>query len=370
MLRAPIVLVLVPVLMCACSRREQVSAADPAPVPPPKDWARRVARTPVASVKPTDGWRARKAVMDDSAEGTLHSIPARRLVYRVGFSVPPAFRERRAEMAPPAAELEIDLSSDRLRARFVGSGWPLGRGVEVRLRADLPGVYVFDGEGGRSLGSGEMASWFEGKPFGESHSTPRVRRESGAPSHAGSEPLCALIAEWTAQDRDDVVGRCAGGSIPPAFAFGPWRAELTAMVPMVLPGSALRGDEGDPPPPIAPVSSGTTLAVADLARIVPARGARDVGDEIGALEVDNGAGDTRVIVLVDGVPIGWVNAGGRARFEGLRVGTHRIGALRPLGVVRAGARALRIPGRLAIGRSRVQGVVRPPDAGAPFANAP
>lgn len=302
--------------------------------------------------------------MDDKTEGALASVRVRRLVYRVGYSVPPAFRERRAEMAPPATELEIDLSPDRLRARFVGPGWPFGRGAEVRLRADLPGVYVFDGEGGRSLGSGELASWFEGKPFGQARSTPRVRRESGAPSDPGSEPLCALIAEWTAQERDDVASRCAGGSIPPAFSFGPWRAELTAMVPMTLPGSGLRADAGDPPPPIAPMPNGTTLAAGDLGRIVPARGATDIGGALAPLDVDNRAGDTRVIVVVDGVPIGWVNAGAQARFEGLRVGTHRVGALRPLGVVRASPRALRIPGQLTLGRPRTEGGrLRAPDAG-------
>lgn len=349
---------------CACSRREPVPAALPAPAPPPVDWARGVARAPVVSVKDTDGWQVRQAVMDDHAEGALASIAVRRLVYRVGYSVPPAFRERRAEMAPPATELEIDLSPDRLRARFVGPGWPFGPGAEVRLRADLPGVFIFDGDGGRSLGSGELASWFEGKPFGEAHSTPRVRRESGAPSDAGSEPLCSLIAEWTAQERDDVASRCAGGSIPPAFAFGPWRAELTAMVPMTLPGGALRADAAEPPPPIAPVATGTTLAPADLARVVPARGASDIGAVLAALDVDNSAGDTRVIVLVDGVPIGWVNAGASARFDGLRAGTHRVGALRPLGVVRAPARKLRIPGLLTLGRPRVEGAHgRAPDAG-------
>lgn len=305
----------------------------------------------MVSVKPSAAWQVRRAVMDDHTEGARANVSARRLVYRVAFSVPPAFRERRADMAPPAAELQVDMSPDRLRARFVGPGWPFARGVEVRLRADLPGVYLFDGQGGRSLGPGELAAWFEGKRFGEAHSTPRVRREYGAGGDAGSEPLCALIAEWTAQKREDLLPRCAGGAIPPTFSFGPWRAELTAMVPIALPGSALRGDEREPPVAILPVTSGTTLAPSDLARVAPAR-ASDVGTSLGALEVDNHAGDTRVVVLVDGVPIGWVDAGHQARFEGLFAGTHRVGAVRPLGVVRVPPRALRVPGKLVLRRPR------------------
>ena len=212
----------------------------------------------------------RPAVIGDRSEASDELVTARRLVYRVGFVVPPGFRGRRSPVNPSAAELEVDLSRDRLRARFVGPGWPVEHGSEVRLRADVPGVYLFDGDGGRSLGPGELASWFEGRASG-SRSRVRVRRESAKRTAGPSEPICLLLAEWTAQAREDIARRCSGGSIPPGFAFGPWRGELTAMVPLQLPRSALRADHVDGPDPIARARHGLALGREALARIEPSK---------------------------------------------------------------------------------------------------
>jgi hypothetical protein len=62
--------------------------------------------------------------------------------------------------------------------------------------------------------------------------------------------------------------------------------------------------------------------------------------------------DTRAIIIVQGVPIGWVASGERARFAGFNPGVYRVGALRPLGILRMSPRPVRIPGTLTLGRPR------------------
>lgn len=314
------------------------------PAPEPRiAWADQVA--PAARPE-ASRWPIRPAVMSDASEASSALVTARRLVYRVGFAVPPGYRHPQASLIPNAAELEVDVSSDRLRARFVGSGWPLPRGVEVRLRADLPGVYVFDAEGGRSLGPGELASWFEGRAGG-SRSRVRVRREATADTSGPSEPMCLLLAEWTAQPREDLARRCSEGSIPPAFGFGPWRGELTAMVPMQLARRALRADHADPPATITRATSGLMLGADDLLGLAPS--GPSAADARGALEVVNHA-ESRVVVLVAGTPVAWLDAGARTTIEGLLVGTHRVGVLRPLGIAQATPRTTTVPGTFTIGR--------------------
>jgi hypothetical protein len=286
--------------------------------------------------------------MSDASEASDGLVTARRLVYRVGFAVPPGYRHPQASLIPSAAELEVDLSRDRLRARFVGSGWPLARGVEVRLRADLPGIYVFDAEGGRSLGPGELASWFEGR-LGGSRSRVRVRRETSAQTSGPSEPMCLLLAEWTAQPREELARRCSEGSIPPAFGFGPWRGELTAMVPMQLSRRALRADHVDPPEAAEPATSGAMLGAEELHDL--AASSPVPGTARGALEVVNHA-ESRVVVLVAGTPVAWVDAGARTTIDGLAAGSHRVGALRPLGIAQATPRTTIVPGTFTLGRPR------------------
>jgi hypothetical protein len=53
---------------------------------------------------------------------------------------------------------------------------------------------------------------------------------------------------------------------------------------------------------------------------------------------------------VQGVPIGWVASGARATFSGFTPGLYRIGALRPLGILRMPPRPVHIPGSLVLGR--------------------
>jgi hypothetical protein len=311
------------------------------------NWARNVA---VVEGEPgTEGGRtahaaARAAVMPDDSEDTDEPTAVTRLVYSMSFSVPGSFRDRRAPVSAPAGELHVDVSTARLRARFVGPGWPAADGSEVRLRADLPGVYLFDGQGGRSLGAGQLASWFEGRGDSKAQALVAVRHDYGPPKKPIEVGLlCALLAEWAHQPRAAVMSRCAAGVPPPGFRIGPWKADLTAVVPMELPRRTLRADEVAPPARTVERTSFGWLELPALGRLLPLR--PEPGDATGALEVENQT-DTRAVVLAQGVPVGWVDAGATLRLSGLHAGVYRVGAIRPLGVLRMRPKLVRVPGRV------------------------
>jgi hypothetical protein len=320
----------------------------PHAIPEAGDWATRVGQPPIPSA-PEDAAppEVRTAVAPDTTEDSTELVSARRLVYRVSLLVPRALQDRNARVTAAAGELHIDASLQRLRARFVGPGWPVSDGAEVRLRPDVPGVYLFDASGGRSIGPGQLASWFEGRDGGDVQSRVRVRREYRAstteatPGHL----LCALLAEWTNQPREVLDTRCLGESPAQGFRFGPFSAELTAVVPMQLPRYQLRADDIDAPALTAAAPYGAVLDVLDGLR--PLRAATEPSR--GALEVFNHT-DTRAIIIVQGVPVGWVAAGARARFEGFDAGLYRVGAIRPLGILRMPPRPVEIPGTLVLGK--------------------
>lgn len=356
----------------ACNTDAPRSAVElpppPAAIPEAADWATRVGQSPLSKPSPDDvrdseqrarqtpRADARAAVASDATEDSAELVDARRLVYRVSFIVPHALQDRNARVAPAAGELHIDASLQRLRARFVGPGWPVPEGVEIRLRPDVPGVYLFDASGGRSIGPGQLASWFEGRELGEPQSLVRVRREYGDRSHEPTPGhlVCMLLAEWARQPREALEHRCAGASPVPGFRFGPFSAELTAVVPLQLPRYALRADEIDAPAPLPAQSFGRMLD--SFEHLPPLRAPKSpepmadaASTERGALEVVNHT-DTRAIVIVQGVPIGWLEAGVRATFEGFVPGLYRIGAIRPLGILRLSPKPISIPGTLLIGR--------------------
>jgi hypothetical protein len=345
-------------------------AAEPAepvrhePLPPPPGpiadaggWASRMgaAADPPPVRRAAEPIAQRAAVMRDDAEGTDQTVLAGRLVYRVSFRVPPIFRDHRAVIEAPAGELHVDVSLGRLRARFVGPGWPIDEGSEVRLRGDLFGAYLFDGQGGRSLGAGQMAAWFEGRERGESQTMVGVRREYSSRAKSiteNEEPvpgelLCALLAEWSNQERSALIHRCsAAGSLPPGFRIGPWSGELTAVVPMELPRRTLRADEGEPPAKVPARGARVLLEAEALERLTPSRPGPEPGRA--RLRVENRT-DTRAIVIVQGVALGWVDAGQSLQVDGLTPGFYRIGAIRPLGVLRTPPRLFRVPGDLVLG---------------------
>jgi len=276
---------------------------------------------------------------------------ARRLVYRASLRVPVSLGVAPDWLPKPSGELYIDVSRDRLRARFVGNGWPVDPGSEVRLRRDEPGVYVFDGEGGRPLGPGQLAQWFEG---GRLRFQPSLRVRPPPPSEQSGpgDLVCRLIAEWTNTPPDEQMRRCGAGGSPPDFRVGLWRAERTADVAVRLPRSALRADHVDPPRPIPNPASRAILAPETMARIERIRGplqppAEDAPAE--GLQVLN-RGRSRMLVTVQGTPIGWLDRGARAHFVGLAPGTYRVGAMRPFGLQSAGGQATVVPGRLVLPR--------------------
>ncbi len=290
-------------------------------------------------------------------------VQARRYVYRVRMIVPAGLGDEDDGLARPSAELFVDVSHDRLRARFAGAGWPVHAGSEVRLRRDRPGVYVYDGDGGRPLGPGEMAAWFEGGNVTRRGPPLRVFASYGPARHAPvaddeevpGELLCALLAEWAAEDRETVMRRCERGA-PYLWRLGFWRADQTAGVPVELPRSALRADEhGAPTTTAVAQRSRAFVEPSGLARIDASGPAAPPSPDAPAegLRVPNESA-TRAIVTVEGVAIGWVDAGATGHFVGLAPGTYEIGSIRPLGAVVQRGRPVVVPGehRICDGRCR------------------
>jgi hypothetical protein len=279
----------------------------------------------------------------DFADG--EPVLARRLIYRVALGVPPILGERRHVLGRPATELVVDVSDHRLRARFEGPGWPVAPGSEVRIRRDQPGAYAFGSAGGRPLGPGQLAAWFEG---GRVRRYPPVRvRAPGQEEQVGPGNLmCRLLAEWANHPTDAFERRCGDGGSPLAFRLGPWRADRTADVAVKLPRAALRADhEGppDPPEPSAPLLLDAALA----ARVPPTYAGPDGEPGPHTLRVHN-EGRARALVVVGGAAAAWVDAGAHVELEGFRAGIYRLGVMRPLGGLTQRVDRVRIPGELTL----------------------
>ncbi|MGF1464648.1 MAG: hypothetical protein ACFCGT_00815 [Sandaracinaceae bacterium] len=294
--------------------------------------------------------RREPARRSDPAYAGDTPVAARRYVYRVGLRLPQVVGERQDPVAAPAAELVIDATPARLRARLVGRGWPVHPGAEIRVREEPIGTYVFDGAGGRPLPPGRLASWFEGQDGPVS--TPRIyiatlaprRRHASGPDPSG-RLVCALLAEWAGEPRAPFARRCAHGA-PPRFRLGAWHAEQTALLPLELPRRALRADDGDPPPPLQDRAAGLLLDREALARLRPGRPAEGPG---GALRVRSRA-STRVILALQAVPVAWVDPGAQIALPGLAPGRHELGAVRPLGGVVLPGTPVEVPGTVVLGQ--------------------
>jgi hypothetical protein len=306
-----------------------------------------------------------RAPEPDDAYASDDPVPARRYVYRVQLRFPGMLEE--APFASSAAELFVDVSEDRLRARFVGPGWPVEAGSVVRLRGHTPGVYLFERAGARSIGPGAMAAWYEGGPRMRTRPVLAVRREVPRPGRRGAPPrpvppgalVCALLAEWTNELRENVIRRCQHGA-PVGFRVGPWHADRTADVPVELPRRALRADEADPPARVVRTTSRAFLEpsalvhVEEMQRPPPHLPRQDEHRPPEGLEFVN-EGNARVLVTVESVAIGWVDPHESGLFIGLRPGTYRVAALRPLGAVVIQPRIVVVPGRT---------ILRAPDSSA------
>jgi hypothetical protein len=216
---------------------------------------------------------------------------------------------------------------------------------------------VFDRDGGRSLPPGAMSEWFEGGPRDRTGPPLSVRRDPlPAQRELPGALVCALLAEWTGEPRENVVRRCDGAA-PAAFRVGFWRAERTADVPVELPRRALRADEVDPPQPVGRSQSRAFLEPAALARLPSReRPPRELPPSEGeppgeGMELVNES-EARVVVTVEGVAIGWVDAGASGLFVGLTPGHYRVAAFRPMGAVVIRPRAVQVPGRTVLRSTR------------------
>lgn len=307
----------------------------------------------VAPAEEQTVWTVQDAFVTDEAYAAGPPVLAQRMVYRMTFRVPA--NQGIPERAIPGlvAELYVDVDRDRLRARFAGTGWPVDPGSEVRLRADQPGVYVFDGDGGRSLGPGQLAHWFEG---GRPRRSPGFRIKSPpAEEQVGAGPLlCRFLAEWAAAAPDALARRCGEGGSPPSFRVGLWRGERTADVTVRLPRQELRADHLSPPPPMRARSTHAFLSDEVLSRL-PQERRRDLEEDRAAFVAEAGLWVTnqasnRIIVTVRGSPIGWADAHETVHFPSVRPGVYRVGAVRPFGLQAARARAMQVPGGIRLPR--------------------
>jgi len=348
------------------SRPAAESPADDVLQPPPQ-WAVQVGRA-LADTQLRSGRRVEPASMHDRGYDSQEPVPVRRLVYRVKLEVPPGLRASHPPLLPSSGELHLDVGLERLRARFVGQGWPVDDGSEVRLRSDLPGVYVFDAKGGRPLAPGQLAGWFQGEEAERRRFPLRVRRDTGPTLDGPSELVCALLAEWTDQPRAEIVPRCSDGALPPSFGFGLWSAELTAIVPMTMLRFQLRADAVDLPRGVTTSPVRGLLDPRDAARLPPtppppppgskskSKGKKPVVEPApspplaanAVLRVDNPT-SARALVVVQGVPVAWLKPGAVAEFGGFVPGRYRVGAARPFGQSAVSPSVMEIPGEITLG---------------------
>ena len=322
--------------------------APPAPPPVPPEM---VYAPTAAADRDHAPRRVVAAFASDRTYASDERIEARRLVYRVRLRVPRSLGDGNAAVARPAAELHVDVSTDRLRARFRGAGWPVPEGSEIRIRRDELGAYVFDGDGGRPLGPGQMAHWFEG---GRPRGTPSHRVAMPAPDeqHGPGDLICRLVAEWTGEGPTSLARRCGEGGSPPSFRLGLWLAERTADVGIRLPKHTLRADHASPPEGIRDRDHRLFLTESSMSQLERHRGQRGApgedAPETGLVVINRAT--HRMIVTLDGTPVGWLDAGTEAHFDGMEAGVYGLGALRPFGLLAAGKRAFVVPGRALLPR--------------------
>ena len=326
---------------------------EPPREPPPAPSPDKV-YAPAAAQAAEEGERVARvqpAFVRDEEYVDAEPVAARRLVYRLRLLVPRNLGERDDELPSAIAELDIDLSVDRLRARFVGNGWPVDAGSEVRIRRDEPGAYVFDADGGRPLGPGQLAHWFEGgRPHVASY---RVRPPPRSEQSGPGDLVCRLIAEWVGDPPSEIERRCGDGGTPPDFRVGFWRADRTADVEVELPRNALRADHVDPPRAIAGAESRAFLPPSTVARIhwdrPPIAHEPDPEAPAEGVLVENRS-SARMIFIVQGTPVGWLDSGEEAHFVGFEPGRYDVAGIRPFGAQAAGKREIHIPGRVRLPR--------------------
>ncbi|MEM9192049.1 MAG: hypothetical protein AAGF12_22940 [Myxococcota bacterium] len=339
------------ILGCPNSKSDPPPEEDEPSVLPPRD-ERAPVFDPERNVGPPSDDRITlvPAVHEDGGYAGVEPVPSVRVVYRVTLRVPGVLGNRPDTFPSPTAELHVDVSEERLRARFVGSGWPIEAGSEVRLRSDYDGVYVFDAEGGRPLTAGFLAEWFQGGSMTDTHNPsvgilPALGRREGP-----GALVCAFLAELSRQARDGMIRRCGTIGAPTRFRIGPWLADRTAELPVNLPRSSLRADERSPPRIPVDARSRAFYAPDALRRLEPDQrsGPEQVGHDDPSLDPPEGLRvrnelSVRTLVTVRGVAVGWVDPDAEAHFSGIPPGRYIVAGMRPFGTLGFRTREVDLP---------------------------
>jgi len=341
---------------CAGCSREPVASAPPLPVEPSAH------PIPPPSTVFVDGAELSDAPIeiepafhrDDTV--TRSEVRVRRIIYRFVPIVTYVLGPGREDFAPPTGELFIDIAGSRMRARFVGTGFPVDENSEVRMRADEHGTYIFDGRGGRPVGTGQLAAWFQSGPGA---SGVELKLRQGVPDDPHTiELVCRLFGEWAGASIAAVRRTCAASGLPTKFKFGPYSVQRTAESIVYLPESALRSDELEPPRHLRHAEEVQFFEARALAQLVPSEEdppeLRMAPNET-RQHVDDGMlvenrTAARVLVTIDGIALGWLDPSRSMHVTGMPPGGYRVGAMLPLGGVASRTHAYLLPAHIVLGR--------------------
>lgn len=341
--------------LTACSHDPVV----PAPPLPPAESPRAL---PEPESVVVDG--ASLATAPVEIEPALHrdefvsggEVRVRRIIYQVNPVVTWALGYGNTELLAPTGEIVLDISGSRLRARFQGTGLAADDGSEIRLRADEHGTYVFDGRGGRSVGTGQLAAWYQDGPGARGV---EFKLRQAVPDDAHTiELVCRFFGEWAGASIASVRRACGSLGLPTKFRFGPYRIDRTAETVVYLPETALRSDEREPPRGLRHESVVQFFEPRALARLAPTIDdvperrlrpgeVRPTVDE--GMTVENRTG-ARVLVTIDGVALGWLDPSETTHFSGMPPGGYWVGAMFPLGGIASRRRAHRLPAYVVLER--------------------
>lgn len=292
-------------------------------------------------------WPIRPAVSIDTDYDSSELVTVHRFVYRHRTRFQPILGPGLPSFAQAPKELRVDVSKDRIRVSFLGPDWPVPGGSEVRMQTGRPSAYVFDGEGGRTVGVGQLAAWYEGAPLSGSPGFGlRVDEEPGLQEYM---PLfCRFLAEWARASLDNFGRRCESGA-PRFFRIGRTQATLTAHVPMKIPRRYLRADHLDPPSPLLHDPARVLVEEEILERLKPSFPDEDVDEDAlpTTLKIENRARG-RSLIVIEGLQVAVLEEGASVTLRGLRHGRYRIGVLRSFGARRSIPLMHRVPGELII----------------------
>ena len=338
----------------ACDPAPQTANHEHAPLPPAIEGPPSVERVigqpgVVAAGTRESGFTVVPSALLDDGYASSAIVRARRVVYRVTFRPSGLIGEAHPSIPIARAELVVDVTEERVRARFVGTGWPLLSGAEVRIRHDLPGSYIFDQRGGRPLSSGKLRSWFIGDPSGSGSTPVRVQPASPEEQVGAGLLICRLLAEWSGQRPATLRRRCGLGGAPESFSVGMWVGRRTADVSIPLARAALRADHMRHPR-LDSRRQRTQLFMSEavVQRIEPHRPLAVSGIESTPSLVLNNGASTRLIFTIEGVPFAWVLPGASLEVQGIRPGVYRFAALMPMGALALRYRLAAVPGQLSV----------------------